>query len=109
MAKIKAELKKKIVEFYNIIKTKYDVKKIFVFGSYANGTPNEYSDIDVGVVLDIPFRKKLDITADLWMIAGRIDNKIEPLCIRWDEYKDHAPASTLADIVRTGIDIVKAA
>lgn len=109
MVKIKAELKKKIIKFYEIIKTKYEVKKIFVFGSYAKGTSKDHSDIDVGVVLDIPFKNKMAVNAELWMIAGRIDNKIEPFCIRWSEYNDRAPASILAEIVKTGIDIVKAA
>jgi predicted nucleotidyltransferase len=109
MAKIKAELKKKILKFYEAVKTRYTVKKIFVFGSYANGNPRTDSDVDIGVVLDIPFKNKIDINAELWMIAGRIDSKIEPFCIGWSEYKNHAPASILAEIVRQGIDIVEAA
>lgn len=109
MAKIKAELKKKIIKFYEAIKAKYAVKKVFIFGSYANGNPRKDSDIDVGVVLDIPYRNKIDINAELWMIAGRIDSKIEPFYIGWSEYKNHAPASVLAEIVRQGIDIIEAA
>lgn len=109
MAKIKAELKKKIIQFYEAIKNSYDVKKIFVFGSYAKGTPDEHSDIDIGVVIDTTAKNRIGINAELWKIAGRIDSKFEPFCIRWSEYKDHAPASILAEIVRNGIEIVKAA
>ena len=29
-----------------------DPYKVILFGSYANGTPNEHSDIDVMVILD---------------------------------------------------------
>jgi len=111
MAKIKTELKKKIIKFYEAIKAKYIVKKIFVFGSYAKGKSREDSDVDIGVVLDIPFKNQMDINAELWTIAGRIDSKIEPFCIGWSEYKNHAPASILAEIIKHGIDIdiVKAA
>jgi len=109
MAKIKAELKKKIIKFYEAIKARYNVKKAFIFGSYAKGIPREDSDIDVGVVLDVPSKNKLEINAELWTVAGRIDSKIEPFCIGWSEYKNHAPASILAEIVRQGIDIVEAA
>ena len=85
------------------------LKKAFIFGSYAKAIPREDSDIDVGVVLDVPSKNKLEINAELWTVAGRIVSKIEPFCIGWSEYKNHAPASILAEIVRQGIDIVEAA
>jgi len=38
----------------NEIKTKYDVKRIGIFGSYAKGQQNEESDIDVLVEFGKP-------------------------------------------------------
>lgn len=38
----------------NEIKTKYNVKKIGIFGSYAKGQQNEESDVDVLVEFEKP-------------------------------------------------------
>ena len=38
----------------NEIKSKYDVKKIGIFGSYAKGQQNEESDVDVLVEFEKP-------------------------------------------------------
>ncbi len=108
MAKVKAEIKKRIIKYYEAIKHEFPIKKIFLFGSHARGNPREYSDIDVGVVIDLPARNEMKILKKLWRYARTIDCDIEPMCIFWSEFQDRAPASVLADIVRNGIDIVNA-
>lgn len=42
----------KIDEIVNRIVGSYDPDKIILFGSYAKGTPNEHSDVDLFVVKD---------------------------------------------------------
>ena len=37
-------------EYVNEIKKQYDPFAIVLFGSYMNGNPHEYSDIDIAVV-----------------------------------------------------------
>ena len=44
--------KEKIKNFYFLIKDKYKVKGIILYGSYAKGTTRKDSDIDVLVDLD---------------------------------------------------------
>lgn len=41
---------KKLVDFLQ--RDRITIKKIVLFGSYANGTPHDYSDIDVALVSD---------------------------------------------------------
>ena len=55
---------------YSISK-KYQIENAILFGSFANGTNHEYSDIDLAIV----FNKVDDI----------IDMQIELLCLRSDD------------------------
>jgi len=45
---IKNEIVRKITE-------KCNVDNIILFGSYANGNPDEYSDIDLLIILKTPY------------------------------------------------------
>ena len=92
--------------FYQIIKEKYPVKKILLYGSYAKGSETEDSDIDVGVVIDLPdHTRRLEIVADLFHYSRQADSLIEPRCIFLDEYYNHDKASILAEIIRTAKEI----
>ena len=103
----KENIKDKVLKFYELIREKYPVKGIFLFGSYAKGNPRKDSDIDVGVIIDSKNHSdRIDITAKLFHEASKIDFAIEPKCIFLDEYKKHDKASILAEIIRTGIRIV---
>jgi predicted nucleotidyltransferase len=57
-----------------------DIRFGVIFGSYARGCANEWSDIDLLVVSpdydNIVSRDKID---QLWETAGRIDSRIEPI------------------------------
>lgn len=44
---------------------KFAAKKIFLFGSYANGQPDESSDIDLCFITDIKGRRKIDLIRDI--------------------------------------------
>ena len=57
--------------------TKYDCKQIFLFGSYAKGTNQEESDIDIAVILG-EFENRIDIQLELMRLRRKIDSRIEP-------------------------------
>ena len=52
----------------------YGIEKIILFGSYANGKPDEYSDIDLLVIKNIPENETRDfrikIKKALWIKLG---------------------------------------
>lgn len=107
MVKRKGLIKKKVLNFYDIIKGVYPVKRVILYGSYAKGVATANSDIDVAVVVDMPDHlKRIEITANLFHYAGMVDGNIEPKCIFWDEYKKHDKASILSEIIKSGIEIV---
>ncbi|HBC73642.1 MAG TPA: hypothetical protein DC017_02065 [Candidatus Wallbacteria bacterium] len=108
MVKIKAEIKNKILKFYDLIKKEFPVEKIFIFGSYARGAEKEFSDIDVGVVLNLAAKNEIKISAKLWSLARKIDTSIEPFCIFKNDFDNHPKASVLEDIINSGIDLTPA-
>ncbi|SMP20001.1 Nucleotidyltransferase domain-containing protein [Desulfurobacterium pacificum] len=57
------------------------VKEIYLFGSYAYGNPDEWSDIDVAILIDqnYDFEKLIEIEARIRQLARNFDSRIEPL------------------------------
>lgn len=57
------EVKKRLVQ-------EFHPKKIYIFGSYAWGTPNEDSDLDIMVILDKCDNKILEMRKGLRALRG---------------------------------------
>lgn len=95
-----------MASFYHAIKDDFPIRKVLLYGSHAKGTATADSDIDIAVVVDLPdHSRRVEITSNLFHWAGKINDAIEPKCIFWDEYQHPRPASILAEIVRTGIEL----
>ncbi len=106
MVKIPLSIEQGIRKFYELIRDVYPTRKIILFGSYAKGRATTESDIDVGVVVNLPdHASRIDITARLFHFASQVDTRIEPKCIFWDEYQNADQASILSEIIRTGREI----
>ena len=92
-----------INKFVEQIKKKYNVVAIIVFGSYAKGTENEDSDIDVAVISD-DFDDIYDSMAVLMGMTWDIDARIEPHPIKkkdFDEVSDYF----IKEVIDTGIKV----
>jgi predicted nucleotidyltransferase len=99
-------VKEKVSRFYEQARRCLPVKKVLLYGSYAKGLATESSDIDVAVVVDSPDHlKRIELTSQLFHIAGKIDVAVEPRCVFWDEYKDCSTGSILFDIISSGLEI----
>lgn len=44
------ELRNKLNNFVNSVTKVFNIDKIYLFGSYAKGSPHEYSDIDIALI-----------------------------------------------------------
>ena len=75
------------------------VKDIFLFGSFANGSQNEFSDLDVAIVVDGFKGNYLDTSFKLNKLSRNFSLRIEPILI--DLNND--PAGFLEEIKATGI------
>ena len=69
-------------EITNILKF-YEIEKIILFGSYAYGTPNKDSDIDLLVIKDMPENETRDfrikLKKALWLKLGKLDYSFDIL------------------------------
>ncbi|MBI5325447.1 MAG: nucleotidyltransferase domain-containing protein [Ignavibacteriae bacterium] len=72
--KILEESVKKIIEFIS-------PEEIILYGSYAKGTANENSDIDIAVILNDFSGDFLNESANLFGIVTKIDYRIEPVLL----------------------------
>ncbi|MBA4408520.1 MAG: nucleotidyltransferase domain-containing protein [Odoribacter sp.] len=61
----------------------YGIEKIILFGSYAYGTPNKDSDIDLLVIKDIPENETRDfrikLKKALWLKLGKLNYSFDIL------------------------------
>ena len=64
-------------QYASVIKTNYDCKQVFLFGSFAKGTYHEESDIDIAVILK-EFDNPMDIQLELMRLRRKIDGRIGP-------------------------------
>ena len=96
----------KVKTYRDLVRNSTPIKidQCWLFGSYAKGTPDKHSDIDVALVVE-----HLDDDYDffeteplLWKLTRQIDDRIEPVLIA----RDTDYAGFLDEIQLTGIRIV---
>ncbi|GHT33304.1 MAG: nucleotidyltransferase domain-containing protein [Prevotellaceae bacterium] len=91
-------------EYKNLINSTlpFNIEQYWLYGSYAKGTPQEHSDIDIAMVVnhidDDIYWKNLPL---LWKLTYQIDDRIEPVIIA----RDTDYAGFLDEIRRTGVEI----
>lgn len=98
------EIKKLIFLLVNDLEAqKIKVDKVILFGSYAQGTPKEFSDIDLAVISPSFARKNLfKIQEDLAKVLSKYLSRIEPIGYSPDQYESADSLSFLGEIKRTG-------
>lgn len=81
---------------------KYAISRAFMFGSYAKGTNNEDSDIDIAIILkkiEDPFQIQLE----LMKLRRSFDIRIEPHPISEKDFNISNPFAN--EILTSGIEI----
>ena len=100
---INKEILNSINKFIKEIKKHYNITTIILFGSYAKGTENEDSDIDIAVISD-DFEDIYESMANLMGMTWDIDARIEPHPIKkkdFDEESDYF----IKEVINTGIKV----
>ena len=101
---INKEIADIVDKYIAIVKENYDVVAIILFGSYAKGTENEDSDIDIAVVTDDIKTDKFDEEVKLTLLRRKIDSRIEPHIIKVKDYEnDETPF--VVEVKNTGIKV----
>jgi predicted nucleotidyltransferase len=70
-----------IVSEISDILAQYGIEKVILFGSYASGTENKYSDIDLMIIKNIPENETRDLRISLkkalWLKLGELSYSLD--------------------------------
>ncbi len=83
-------------------KNEYKVRRAYLFGSYASGHFNEYSDIDLAIVMD-KLANSFIMRVELMKIGSQFDVRIEPHPFEESEFNPSNPFAN--EILRKGIQV----
>lgn len=103
----KKQIDKTLKIFVDRAKKQFRAKQVILFGSYARGEANEYSDVDCIIVADsfrtMPETKRLDA---IYPIIRDLDPDFHVFGYTPDELLKVDPLSTLAEIKKTGVTLL---
>jgi predicted nucleotidyltransferase len=108
MALSKDEVIQMAREFLDRVRRKYDVRDAYLFGSFAKGTPAEYSDVDLAIVLGGCSRFEEPPFDDQFMIfheAQEFNSRLEVVCFPKEEF-DQSGGSLARRIKKDGIKLL---
>lgn len=109
MVKTKTEVKKLIEEYAIALSSVITVDKIILYGSYADGHPKEWSDIDIAVISrDFKGKDRFEIQEVLAEKHVGCSSYLEPIGYSLEEYENAHYLTFLGEIKRTGIVIYEA-
>ncbi len=101
----KSEIRSLVEEYARLVVLEFPICDVLLFGSYVNGQPNEYSDIDVAIVVPSIEGDFLTMAARLCHLRNDIDPMIEPHLLS----RINDDSGFLSEIQRTGEIIYHAA
>lgn len=102
----KTEVIERVKRYAVVLAHELPVTKVILFGSYVNGQPHEYSDIDVAVVFhDVDTLDYLAVLRRLSVLSTPIDSMIEPHLL----LETGNNGGFLQEVERTGEVIYRAA
>ncbi len=92
----------KIIHKYieRIKKNNISFDHIYLYGSYAKGTPDEDSDIDLAIIAQDWYPDIFDAQVELMKIGWRIDTRLEPHPFRASDFNPSNPY--VRQIIETG-------
>lgn len=98
----KADVINKARIYADLIKLNFNPKQIILFGSYAKGTYNSDSDIDIAVVFD-DYDDSMDMQLELMRLRRKVDSRIEPHPFKIQDFNLANPIAN--EIIKYGEEI----
>ena len=80
-----------------------DIKKVYLFGSYAKGVIGADSDIDLAIIFE-NLSDTFDMQVQLMKLRRRFDTRIEPHAFRESDFDVSNPL--VREILTTGLEVV---
>ncbi len=100
--KVNTDILNIVKKYVEEISKKFNINAVYLFGSYAKGTENEDSDIDVAVILDSN-SDTIDLMVELMILTQNIDLRIEPHPIKTNDFEVGNPF--VDEIKNTGLKV----
>jgi predicted nucleotidyltransferase len=99
-ARIREIIKRYLVE---LEKNRFPIKKAVVFGSYAQGRADEWSDIDVALVSDAFEGDRFNDRSKIRRITLSVSSDLSPLPFRPEDFVSENPL--VQEILERGVSI----
>ena len=96
-----SEVARRYVDFLR--KNIPNIKKVYLFGSYAKGNTNVDSDIDLAIVFE-NLSDTFDMQVQLMKLRRKFDNRIEPHAFRESDFEISNPLAM--EILSNSIEIL---
>ena len=100
---IDSRIMESIKKYIEKISQYYKIEAIILFGSYAKGTENEDSDIDIAIISS-DFSDIIEDGAKLIGLTWKVDTRIEPHPITTEDYQK-VSNPFVREVVDTGIKV----
>ncbi len=105
MAQIPVEIKKIIDKYLMTLKEhNIPIRQAILFGSYAKGNYEDWSDIDIALVSDIFEGSRIKDKSKIRKITLSVSSDIEVLPYRTEDFTKDDPF--VKEIINTGIKII---
>ena len=104
MAQSDDDVRKIVRHFLDEIQKTHKVELAFLYGSYAKGASNEWSDIDIAIVSPDFSDDLLEERLALTKLAIPIDDRIEPKPFNMRSFDPNDPL--VYEIIKNGIQLV---
>ncbi|GAA4466177.1 hypothetical protein GCM10023093_19820 [Nemorincola caseinilytica] len=82
------------------------IQKAFLYGSFARGQANKGSDIDVMLVSDTFNDNNVNEKAKTWLLARKVDIRIEPFAIGAQQFFSNNDSPLLDSVKKEGVEII---
>ena len=109
MVKTQAEIREIVTKFVKALGQDIKVNKVILYGSYARGKANEWSDIDIAIISNdlkkLGYNRALKRVVKAHMLS---DASLEPQVYSLNEYEKASHLTFLGEIKRTGQVIYEA-
>ncbi len=84
---VQVELNNLVKEIYGV----FDINSIYLFGSYAYGTPNDDSDLDICIIANDRSKRKVEIMKLIRKAISKVQSMPVDLLIYYsDEFNERA-------------------
>ena len=90
-----------IQKYIDEVKKYYKIDSVILFGSYAKGTNNEDSDIDIAIISS-DIKNEFEDGVMLLKLTWKIDTRIEPHAFSANKLNENP---FINEIIKTGIEL----